>query len=126
MAENEKEIELSKLAQHVAMATLSHPFTQERFFSILESVALRIVHSILKTEKARVLMQLGYEPGPVTVKGPGWTSVWGLLGKNEPTRYRAGVLTGYLRQANITDNLTTGLTMSICEVVASSCVQVRF
>lgn len=29
MAENEKEIELSKLAQHVAMATLSHPFTQE-------------------------------------------------------------------------------------------------
>lgn len=32
MAENEKEIELSKLAQHVAMATLSHPFTQERFF----------------------------------------------------------------------------------------------
>jgi len=100
MAENEKEIELSKLAQHVAMATLSHPFTQ-----------------------ARVLMQLGYEPGPVTVKGPGWTSVWGLLGKNEPTRYRAGVLTGYLRQANITDNLTTGLTMSICEVVASSCAQ---
>ena len=70
-------------------------------------------------------MQLGYEPGPVTVKGPGWTSAWGLLGKNEPTRYRAGVLTGYLRQANITDNLTTGLTMSICEVVASSCVQVR-
>ena len=70
-------------------------------------------------------MQLGYEPGPVTVKGPGWTSAWGLLGKNEPTRYRAGVLTGYLRQANITDNLTTGLTMSICEVVVSSCVQVR-
>ena len=69
-------------------------------------------------------MQLGYEPGPVTVKGPGWTSAWGLLGNNEPTRYRAGVLTGYLRQANITDNLTTGLTMSICEVVASSCVQV--
>ena len=33
MAENEKEIELSKLAQHVAMATLSHPFTQERFFN---------------------------------------------------------------------------------------------
>ena len=31
MAENEKEIELSKLAQHVAMATLSHPFTQELF-----------------------------------------------------------------------------------------------
>ena len=124
MAENEKEIELSKLAQHVAMATLSHPFTQERFL-ILESTPLRMVHSILKTKKARVLMQLGYEPGPVTVKGPGWTSVWGLLGKNEPTRYRAGVLTGYLRQANITDNLTTGLTMSICEVVASSCVQVR-
>ena len=95
-------------------------------FLILESITLLIVRTIFKTEKARVLMQLGYEPGPVTVKGPGWTSVWGLLGKNEPTRYRAGVLTGYLRQANITDNLTTGLTMSICEVVASSCVQVRF
>ena len=125
MAENEKEIELSKLAQHVAMATLSHPFTQERFFNSRKLI-LHVFQSIFETKKARVLMQLGYEPGPVTVKGPGWTSVWGLLGKNEPTRYRAGVLTGYLRQANITDNLTTGLTMSICEVVASSCVQVRF
>ena len=42
MAENEKEIELSKLAQHVAMATLSHPFTQERFL-ILESIPLRFI-----------------------------------------------------------------------------------
>ena len=42
MAENEKEIELSKLAQHVAMATLSHPFTQERFFLILEGTPLFI------------------------------------------------------------------------------------
>ena len=37
MAENEKEIELSKLAQHVAMATLSHPFTQELKFKMLEN-----------------------------------------------------------------------------------------
>ena len=36
MAENEKEIELSKLAQHVAMATLSHPFTQEPVLKLLD------------------------------------------------------------------------------------------
>ena len=36
MAENEKEIELSKLAQHVAMATLSHPFTQELVLKLLD------------------------------------------------------------------------------------------
>ena len=48
MAENEKEIELSKLAQHVAMATLSHPFTQERFFNYRRHC---LVHSILKRKR---------------------------------------------------------------------------
>ena len=69
-------------------------------------------------------MQLGYEPGPIKVKGPS------MLGLSKGGEFRSGVLTGYLKESgilqegNVTKNVTAGMTMSICEVVASSLVQV--
>ena len=70
-------------------------------------------------------MQLGYEPGPIKVKGPS------MLGLSKGGEFRSGVLTGYLKESgilqegNVTKNVTAGMTMSICEVVASSLVQVK-
>ena len=53
-----------------------------------------------------------------------------MLGLSKGGEFRSGVLTGYLKESgilqegNVTKNVTTGMTMSICEVVASSLVQV--
>merc|ERR1711917_24543 len=96
----QRDLEYSILAQNVTMAAISHPLKQ-----------------------SRILMQLGYEPGPIKVKGP---SMFGLSKGGE---FRSGVLTGYLKESgilqegNVTKNVTAGMTMSICEVVASSLVQ---
>jgi len=68
-------------------------------------------------------MQLGYEPGPIKTKGPS------MLGLSKGGEFRSGVLTGYLKESgilqegNLTKNVTTGMTMSICEVISSSLVQ---
>merc|ERR1712212_243136 len=96
----QRDLEYSILAQNVTMAAISHPLKQ-----------------------SRILMQLGYEPGPIKVKG---SSMFGLSKGGE---FRSGVLTGYLKESgilqegNVTKNVTAGMTMSICEVVASSLVQ---
>merc|ERR1712142_1465 len=96
----QRDLEYSILAQNVTMAAISHPLKQ-----------------------SRILMQLGYEPGPIKVKGP---SMFGLSKGGE---FRSGVLTGYLKESgileegNVAKNVTAGMTMSICEVVASSLVQ---
>jgi len=96
----QRDLEYSILAQNVTMAAISHPLKQ-----------------------SRILMQLGYEPGPIKVKGPS------MLGLSKGGEFRSGVLTGYLKESgilqegNVTKNVTAGMTMSICEVVASSLVQ---
>merc|ERR1712212_318633 len=96
----QRDLEYSILAQNVTMAAISHPLKQ-----------------------SRILMQLGYEPGPIKVKG---SSMFGLSKGGE---FRSGVLTGYLKESgileegNVAKNVTAGMTMSICEVVASSLVQ---
>merc|ERR1712212_168510 len=98
----QRDLEYSILAQNVTMAALSHPLKQ-----------------------SRILMQLGYEPGPIKVKGSS------MLTLSKGGEFRSGVLTGYLKESGILEegnllqskNLTTGMTMSICEVVASSLVQ---
>merc|ERR1712168_301112 len=96
----QRDLEYSILAQNVTMAAISHPLKQ-----------------------SRILMQLGYEPGPIKVKGPS------MLGLSKGGEFRSGVLTGYLKESgilqegNVTENVTAGMTMSICEVVASSLVQ---
>merc|ERR1711953_402712 len=96
----QRDLEYSILAQNVTMAAISHPLKQ-----------------------SRILMQLGYEPGPIKVKGPS------MLGLSKGGEFRSGVLTGYLKESgilqegNVTKNVTAVMTMSICEVVASSLVQ---
>merc|ERR1711990_702305 len=96
----QRDLEYLILAQNVTMAAISHPLKQ-----------------------SRILMQLGYEPGPIKVKGPS------MLGLSKGGEFRSGVLTGYLKESgilqegNVTKNVTAGMTMSICEVVASSLVQ---
>ena len=70
-------------------------------------------------------MQLGYEPGPIKTKGPS------MLGLSKGGEFRSGILTGYLKESgilqegNLAKNVTTGMTMSICEVISSSLVQVN-
>merc|ERR1712131_123879 len=96
----QRDLEYSILAQNVTMAAISHPLKQ-----------------------SRILMQLGYEPGLIKIKGPS------MLGLSKGGEFRSGVLTGYLKESgilqegNVTKNVTVGMTMSICEVVASSLVQ---
>lgn len=96
----QRDLEYSILAQNVTMAAISHPLKQ-----------------------SRILMQLGYEPGPIKVKGAS------MLGLSKGGEFRSGVLTGYLKESgilqegNVTKNVTAGMTMSICEVVASNLVQ---
>jgi len=100
LTESMEEIDETQLIGNLVLAAICHPNRQ-----------------------ARILMQLGHEPGPTIFKKRQGMGLWSSAGE-----YRPGVLTGYLQQSGIlkdgnTSNLARGLPMSLCEVVSSTLTQ---
>lgn len=97
-----KHFDYDNLRWKVIVAIISHPMRQ-----------------------GRILMRLGYEPGDIKY-GKDW-GYFGLFRKEKV--YRAGLFGGYLTEAGIfqnglpTKNVTTGMTMAICEAVSGSITQ---